>query len=74
MKRWNSLKHMQHFDAFHSNQTKEKEKKRKNIFSLQLFGTHATLQDTLEIKEFVLKIFFFNWDSIHARLNSHYVA
>ena len=46
MKRWNSLKHIQHFDAFHSNQTKEKEKKRKNIFSLQLFGTHATLQDT----------------------------
>ena len=50
---------MQHSDAFHSNQTKEKEKKRKNIFSLQLFGTHATLQDTLEIKEFILKIFFF---------------
>ena len=44
----NSLKHVQHFDGHNSNQKKENEKKRKKkIFSLQFFVTHAILQNLL---------------------------
>ena len=39
MNSFNSLKHMQQFDAHHSNQKKEKK-----TFNLQFFGTRATLQ------------------------------
>lgn len=42
MNRFNSFKHAQHFSALNSNQKEEKKKKQK-IFSLQLFGTRATL-------------------------------
>ena len=46
MRRLNSLKHVQHFDAHNSNQKEEKEKK-KEILSVQLFATNAILRNLL---------------------------
>ena len=43
----NSLKHIQHFDAYNSNQMKKGKKRGKKTFSLQLFETHAILQHLL---------------------------
>ena len=47
MNRFNSMVHVQHFDAQNSDRKKFFEKKR----SLQLFQTHATLQNILKYQQ-----------------------
>ena len=44
MNRLNFLEHVQHFAEHNSNQKKDKEKRKKKTFSLQLFVTHAISQ------------------------------
>ena len=54
MKRFNSLKHLQHFDAHNSNQKRKRKKENKKIFNLQLFGTPAALRNILTIIECIV--------------------
>lgn len=49
LNRFNFLKHVQHLDAHNYNEKNEEEKKKEKIFSLQLFRTHATLENILKI-------------------------